>query len=68
MSPSQKALEIGCLHGTVITDFAKAKVLMSLIILAVGCQVIKIKGAKLVKACGDKEGGHNVTYMQEEFV
>lgn len=46
MSPSQKTLEIGCFHGKAIAHFAKGKVLMSLMILVVSCQVVMIKGGK----------------------
>ena len=44
MSPNQKAPAMGCFHSTVIAHLDNGKVLMSSMMLAVGCQVVMIRG------------------------
>lgn len=44
MSPNQKAPELGCFHSTVIAHSDDGKVLMSFMMLAVGCHMVMIRG------------------------
>lgn len=48
-------MEIGCFQRTVIAHFANGTVLMQLMILAVGCQMVMIKGSKLVESMWEVE-------------